>query len=93
MISVLAALVLVSPPAVEYIPDRRDLEHCTGQIVCPFTSSGRVCVCEGPVISLGSWDPREAPAEWSRSIYGTPASFGAYPTEQKSAVIRCYGAE
>jgi hypothetical protein len=29
------------------------------------------------VISLGSWDPRESPAEWSRSSYGTPASFGA----------------
>ena len=90
MMSLIAALVLVSPPRDEaaisperYIPDGRDLVGCTGQIVCPFTSSGRVCVCEGPVLSLGSWG-KLAP-EGEHVTLPSPPAFGAFSTERNSA--------
>lgn len=59
-----------------------ELDGCTGQVICPFTATGRMCYCAPPVVRLGSWDPRPAPGEWPDApTLSAPEPFGAYPCE------------
>lgn len=71
--SYLLAILLTSPlPAPKF--------EC-GQVICPFTRTGRICVCAPPIISLGSWDPR--PLDWStRDNLSAPSPWGEYTAEK-----------
>lgn len=62
MIGVLLAVLLVSPQAL--YREALHSDECTGQLICPYTETGRVCYCAPPIISLGLWDPRPEPAQW-----------------------------
>lgn len=80
ILALITALALTSPTL---LVENARLEDCTGQLVCPFTDQGRVCVCAGPIVNLGLWDPRPAPADWPSNGYlKDPPDFGAYPMEK-----------